>query len=382
MIDIANLRSKFQRRYGAEPRIFRAPGRINIIGEHTDHNQGLVLPAAIDLATCVACSPRRDRKIKVASLSLGTDFEFTLGDEPSPDVPAWVRYVQGVASILERTGRKLIGANMLIDSNVPIGAGLSSSAALEVSATASLAGLAGYDCGGIEIAQIGQKAEHEFAGVKSGIMDQFASVFGKTGHALFLDCRSMSFSAVPLGDASFILFNTCVKHNLADSEYNQRRAECEEAAKFFGKGSLRDVSAADLGTVATDKRGSAIFRRARHVVSENERVLAAVSAFEKQDLSEVGRLLAASHASLRDDFEVSCAELDLMTELAETHEAILGSRMMGGGFGGCTINLVRPGADIGFIEDVKKRYQELTGIEAQAYYCITSDGLGEIECAG
>lgn len=382
MIDIANLRSKFQRRYGAEPRIFRAPGRINIIGEHTDHNQGLVLPAAIDLATCVACSPRRDRKIKVASLSLGTDFEFTLGDEPSPDVPAWVRYVQGVASILERTGRKLIGANMLIDSNVPIGAGLSSSAALEVSATASLAGLAGYDCGGIEIAQIGQKAEHEFAGVKSGIMDQFASVFGKTGHALFLDCRSMSFSAVPLGDASFILFNTRVKHNLADSEYNQRRAECEEAAKFFGKGSLRDVSAADLGTVATDKRGSAIFRRARHVVSENERVLAAVSAFEKQDLSEVGRLLAASHASLRDDFEVSCAELDLMTELAETHEAILGSRMMGGGFGGCTINLVRPGADIGFIEDVKKRYQELTGIEAQAYYCITSDGLGEIECAG
>lgn len=378
MIDLDKLKSEFNLKYGCQPRIFRAPGRVNLIGEHTDYNDGFVLPCAIDFATYVAGSRRQDRRIRVASLNFDHDLEFDLDDELQQAEKTWAKYVQGVGLILERLGYRLQGADLLIDSDVPVGAGLSSSAALEMSTAFALSTLSGHKIDGMKLAKIGQTAEHEFAGVRSGIMDQFVSVFGQPNHALFLDCRSLEWSSIPVSGAQFIICNTKAKHELAESEYNKRRTECESAAKLLGHKSLRDVSLEEFHSKSA-KMPETLKKRARHVITENERVLGAVKALQNNDLNRFGALMNESHESLRDDYEVSSSELDLMVTLACKQKGFLGARMTGGGFGGCTINLISPGDHRSFTEEMQKSYHRETGIYPYIYKCEISGGVRELE---
>jgi galactokinase len=381
VIDLNKLKSEFIARYDRAPRIFRAPGRVNLIGEHTDYNDGFVLPCAIDFATYVAASVRDDRKIRVASLNFEGEIEVDLDDTAQPPAANWTKYVQGVALSLEAAGYRLKGADLLIDSDIPIGAGLSSSAALEVSASLALVSLSGHKIDGMELAKIGQAAEHKYAGVLSGIMDQFASVFGKAGHALFLDCRSLEWSVVPVSSAEFVICNTKVKHDLAESEYNRRRAECLAAAEFFGKTSLRDVSREEIEE-RWDEMPKTLRKRAMHVVSENERVIRVVEALKRDDLNMVGMWINESHESLTGRYEVSSRELGIMADIARMQPGVLGARMMGGGFGGCTINLVH-GLDYKeFVEKVCEAYHQMTGIVPEIYLCRVSDGASEISDPG
>ncbi len=375
-MNLSRIKNEFTARYETDPRVFRAPGRINLIGEHTDYNEGFVLPAAIDFATYVAGATRDDRLIRVSSLNFEHELVSDLDGEPI-QAETWAKYVQGVALILERKGFRLRGADLLIDSDVPFGVGLSSSAALEISTAFALASLSGHKVDGMEMAKIGQAAEHEFAGVRSGIMDQFVSVHGQTGHALLLDCRSFEWSPVSVSHANFIICNTKAKHNLAESEYNKRRAECEDAADFFGRTSLRDVTF-DEFEARSAEMPEIPRMRARHVITENSRVLEAVKSLRSGDLTSLGSLMNESHESLRSDFEVSCRELDLMAELARQQKGVLGARMMGGGFGGCTINLLDDGDHRQFVEKMSENYHRATGIVPDIYECEISGGVCEV----
>jgi galactokinase len=376
-MNIEKLESEFIQKYASPPRIFRAPGRVNLIGEHTDYNDGFVMPCAIDFATYVAAAARPDRRIRVASMNFAGEYEFDL-DEPTADIAeGWARYVQGIALILERAGHRLKGANLLIDSDVPIGAGLSSSAALEVSTGFALSAVSGVEIEKWELAKIGQAAEHEYAGVRSGIMDQFASAFGIENHALLLDCRSLKWSPIPLASAKFIICNTRTKHDLADGEYNKRRADCEEAAGLLGHKSLRDVTLAEFSEKSKDLP-ERLQKRARHVITENRRVLDAVGFLQSGNLAEFGRLMNESHESLRADYEVSSRELDLMVEIVRRQKGVLGARMTGGGFGGCTVNLLETDASKEFIETVSAEYQKAAGIAPEIYVCNAANGVLEI----
>lgn len=378
------LSEEFAELHHAKPRIFRAPGRVNLIGEHTDYNDGFVLPAAIDRSTWVAASPRPDRIIDVASLAFGDRSEFDL-DEPDPKPSGhWSDYVRGVAHELRNAGHSLPGANLLIKSDIPLGAGLSSSAALEVSLARALTALAGIEIGHLDLARICQRVENDFIGLRSGIMDQLIACLGRPGKALFIDCRSLESEAVPVDEsqATIILCNTMVKHELAGSAYNERRAECEEAARILRGHSpevaaLRDVSTALFGEVEGSLAEN-IRCRARHVITENERVRASVGHLKKGDLEAFGHLMAQSHGSLRKDYDVSCRELDRMVEIADTLEGVYGARMTGGGFGGCTVNLVRPDAVDRFCEELAEAYQMASGIRPEIYICRIAGGAEEI----
>ena len=371
------LRSRFVEKYGRQARIFRAPGRVNLIGEHTDYNDGFVLPAALDFAAYVAAAARDDRQIRVVSAAYDGEFTFDLDDPGQPAEKSWAKFVQGVAIILEREGHRLCGADLMIDSNVPVGAGLSSSAALEISIGIALASLAGRVIDAWGLARIGQQAEHEFAGVRSGIMDQFASVFGQAGHALFLDCASLEWRPIPVGPAEFFICNTKAKHDLADGEYNRRRQECEQAAAYFGRRALSDVTIEEFENQASQMPEN-LKRRTRHVITENARVIESLAALKDGDMTRFGRLINESHESLRTDFEVSCAELDTMVELARSDETVMGARMTGGGFGGCTINLMRPGDHSDFISTIAAEYESKTGIIPEIYACRLGNGAAEI----
>lgn len=376
-MNIENLKAEFSQKYGAPPRVFRAPGRVNLIGEHTDYNDGFVMPCAIDFATYVAAAAREDRRIRVASMNFAGEYEFDL-DAPTDEVAeGWARYVQGVALILERNGFSLPGANLLIDSTVPVGAGLSSSAALEVGVGFALASISGGKIEKWQLAKIGQAAEHEFAGVRSGIMDQFASAFGTENHALFLDCRSLEWEPIPLSNANFVICNTKTKHDLADGEYNKRRADCERAAELLGHKSLRDVTINEFNRKGGELP-ERLLRRARHVITENVRVLAAVSSLKNGDLVKFGRLMNASHESLRFDYEVTSDELDLMVEIVRRQKGVLGARMTGGGFGGCTVNLLETEVTDEFIETLSAEYERATGIAPEIYVCRAAEGVSEI----
>lgn len=333
----ARLQEAFRAMFGAVPRIYRAPGRVNLIGEHTDYNGGFVMPAAIEFAAWAAVSNRADRKLVVHSENFGETCQFPLpdgrGSVPKPS-GHWSDYVRGVAVMLEREGAALKGANLLIRSQVPMGAGLSSSAALEVAVSWALAPN-GMD--GTQRTKLCQRAENEFVGVRCGIMDQFVACHARAGNALLLDCRGLEYHYAPLpSGVKMVIANSMVRHSLAEGEYNRRREECAEAAAYFGRG-LRDVNLDELNRASLP---DVLLRRARHVVTENARVLEACGALDRCDLSEFGRLMYESHRSLRDDFEVSCAELDALVEIARGVEGVYGSRMTGGGFGGCTISLV------------------------------------------
>ncbi len=373
------LELEFTESYSSEPRVFRAPGRINLIGEHTDYNDGFVLPAAIEQSVFIAGAARRDRTVRVRSRSFDGEFLIDLDDRDQKPLEGWARYVQGVALILEREGFGIKGSDLLIDSTIPVGAGLSSSAALEVCSGFALSRLSGIEIDGRKLAKIGQKAEHEFAGVRSGIMDQFAAVFGRAKSAIFLDCRSLEFEEVPV-DAHILICDTRTKHDLADGEYNKRRAECEAAARHFGVAALRDVSMAEFEARAHELP-DVIMRRARHIITDNARVGVAVDALRSGDLRGLARLFDTSHISLRDDFEISCAELDQMVEAASEQPEVLGARMTGGGFGGCVIALLDRPADVDLIERIKSSYKRRTGIDAEIYPTRISDGVHEVGTA-
>jgi galactokinase len=373
------LAQAFEQEFSASPEIFSAPGRVNLIGEHTDYNEGFVLPSAIGFYVRVAVSPRPDRKLLLRSSSFSDKFEFSLDALPSHRHFAWCDYVVGVAVMLGHAGISLKGANFLVHGQVPIGAGLSSSAALEVASALALLSVASQDLPLTDVAKLCQRAENEFVGARVGIMDQFVSCFGQEGHAILLDCRSLESKLVPIPkNVKFVICNTKVKHELSSGEYNRRREECEEAVRVLSKTypgvySLRDVSSAQLSGLKS-RMDPVLYKRSKHVISENERVNRAAERFRAGDLDGVGRLMRESHCSLRDDYEVSCRELDLMVEAAEGLPGYYGGRMTGGGFGGCTVNLVDERHAKTFADQLAERYQRATKISPEIMICSAANG--------
>jgi len=383
MKQAAELGKRFETAFGGQARIYRAPGRVNLIGEHTDYNDGFVMPAAIDFATWMAISPREDRKLVVRSENISELAEFDLDAPSARGQHHWSDYVFGVAVVLEQAGHRLRGGNMLVYGEVPIGAGLSSSAAIEVASGYALLENSGLPVDRIGLARLCQRAENEFVGMRCGIMDQFISCCGRADRALMLDCRSLDYRLLPLPpQVSLVICNTMVKHELAGGEYNQRRAECEAGVHHLARSlpqvrALRDVTLADLDRYGRDLP-DVVYRRCRHVVSEDDRVGEAAAALERGDVAQFGRLMAESHRSLRDDYEVSCAELDLMVELAGKVDGVFGARMTGGGFGGCTINLVASDRVEDFKRAVVAGYEQGTGRAPQVYVSTAAEGAGEI----
>ncbi len=380
MNTVEELKSRFCSIYEQEPAVYRAPGRVNLIGEHTDYNEGFVFPAAIDLFTWVGIAPRADRLIRVHSENFSESFQFAL-DEPPEDLPAgWARYVFGTALMLERAGHAIRGANVLIRGEVPIGAGVSSSAAIEVAVGYALLANSGVQVDGRALARMCQKAENEIVGTRSGIMDQLASACGMAGRAVLLDCRSLEFRTLPLPQGiRLVICNTMVKRELASSAYNTRRDECEEgvrvlARRYAGVRALRDATLEQLESCRADMPET-VFRRCRHVITENGRVLQAARALEENRLADLGRAMAESHRSLRDDYEVSCTELDLLVELASRERGVHGARMTGAGFGGCTINLVETSEVGPFRDRVASAYERETRIKPDIYVCDAADGV-------
>ncbi len=384
MAGVGRIGEEFRSRFGVEPRIYRAPGRVNLIGEHTDYNDGFVLPAALDLATVAAIAPRSDRTLNIHSLMMGETVSFDL-DEAEPKARKhWSDYVRGVAWVLEGAGgHRLTGADLMIDSTVPLGAGLSSSAALEVATGYALLGNSGLAVDLTRLALAAQKAENEFVGMRCGIMDQFIACHGAADHALLIDCRSLDRRLVPIDPAvRLVISNTMVHHEHAAGEYNLRRHDCEEgvrrlSAALPGIKALRDVSLDELER-HRDLLTPVIYRRCRHVVSENERTLSAADALASGDVVRFGELMNQSHVSMRDDFEISCREVDQMVALNQAVDGVHGARMTGGGFGGCTISLVATEAVEAFRHSVAKGYEAATGLKPQIFTSTAGAGVGEM----
>jgi galactokinase len=385
MFDLQRLRKTFAAMSAEVPRFFSAPGRVNLIGEHTDYNEGFVLPIAIDRRTVVAAGRRKDGNIRVRSIDLGEEASLSLDADSQDGGPDWFRYVVGVARTLkDELQLPLVGCDLAISSDVPMGAGLSSSAALEISIGLALWNLSGAKLNPRSLALAAQRAEHVFAGTRCGVMDQFAAVFGRKDHALLIDCRSLESTPIrlQLTDHAIVVCDTKVEHELAASAYNDRRAECELVVAQLRKAvpeikSLRDVGVNDLERFAA-LLPAPLDRRARHVVSENDRTIRAAAALAKSDVSEFGVLMQQSHESLRDDFEVSCRELDTMVELALSHEGVYGARMTGGGFGGCTVNVVRRDVVLEFQDFIAAGYKRETGLDAEIYLVAAADGAHEM----
>jgi len=373
---------EFLQRHGTEASVFFAPGRVNLIGEHTDYNDGFVMPCALGFCTYVAVGAREDRSLNVFSIDFSENSTIDL-DNPGKGLTGhWSDYVRGVAAVLRSRGVNLIGVNLVIKGDVPIGAGLSSSAAIEVATALALLNVSGTSLGPREIAGICQRAEHEYAGTRCGIMDQFIACFGEQDHALLLDCRNLEFELLPLPEqARIVICNTMVKHQLAGGEYNRRRADCQEGVRLLQQTlpqirALRDIDSSELNLFAS-AMPERIFRRCRHVVTENARVLDSAEALKQDDLGRLGELMYSSHMSLRDDYEVSCRELDLMVDAARQCAGVWGARMTGGGFGGCTVNLVQADGITVFQSEVARRYQAATGIHPAIYVCTPADGAGQ-----
>jgi galactokinase len=378
------LREKFVRRFGGPPRIYQAPGRVNLIGEHTDYNGGFVMPAAIGFHTRVAIAPRVDRMLAIYSENYSGQVEFDLDRLPATRAGHWSDYIVGVVKMLAQSGKKLSGANLLVDGNVPQGAGLSSSASIEVAVGYALLDLGEQAIGRTALALLCQQAENEFVGARCGIMDQFISSHGERGKALLLDCRSLEYRLLPLPDGVVLaICNTMVKHSIAQGEYNLRRAECEEGVRGLSKRlphvrALRDVTLDDLEAYGHELP-EIVLRRCRHVIGENARALQAAEALERGDLQAFGKLMLQSHRSLRGDYEVSCAELDLMVELGRQAEGVYGIRMTGGGFGGCTIALVQSGCLEAFKQTMQEGFERKTGTKPEIYLCSAADGVGRLD---
>jgi galactokinase len=370
--------------FGGNPRFFFAPGRVNLIGEHTDYNEGFVLPVALTMGTLVAGVPRADRRVRAHSIQRGETREFDLDRPGSLRTGDWQDYVEGVAQELEQAGSRLGGADLVLSSDVPIGAGLSSSAALEVSVGLALLRLSGHAVNFRELAQAGREAERQWVGVQSGIMDQFAAVHGRKGHALLIDCRSLEISPVPLDASrvSLLLCNSQEEHELAGSEYNTRRDECRRAVERIREAfpgskvdSLRDVEGRMLQAFdAADP----VMRRARHVVEENQRTLEAAGALSRGDFAAAGMLMKASHESLRRLFEVSTPRLDFLVDQASRLPGVYGARMTGGGFGGCTVNLISRDTTDDFLSGMTEAWSARFDTQPVFYSAEAGDGAVEL----
>ncbi|MGD0773227.1 MAG: galactokinase [Candidatus Solibacter sp.] len=375
----------FHERFGParQPRVFRAPGRVNLIGEHTDYSLGFVLPVALDLATYIAAAPSGDGKLRIYSEDRRELREFDASSLGSVErTGEWTDYPIGVARELVRAGVGVEGANLLIRSTVPDGSGLSSSAALEVSAALAL--LAGRAFDPLELAKLCQRAERDFVGMPCGIMDQYISVFGRAHSAVEIDCRSLGHRLVKLPEGiAFIAVNTMVKHALSGSAYRDRVRECALAvegiaAVYPDVRTLRDVSPEQFESVAA-RLPEVVARRARHVVTEDARVNRFTEASARGDVTAMGKLMVESHRSLRDDYEVSCAELDFLADAALAIDGVYGSRMTGGGFGGCTVTLMRAEAAASFRASIAQAYQRQWGVPPGIYSCEPSEGAGEVK---
>jgi galactokinase len=365
-------------------RTFFAPGRVNLIGEHTDYNDGFVLPMAIEYGTFTKGVVRQDRLVKVHSRNLDETIEFDLDARHPPQRGTWWVYIEGMARVLASKGLQLKGAELEIESTVPIGGGLSSSTALELSFALAMLSLAEQEFDKVQLALAAQETEHTYVGTRGGLMDQLTSLFGRKGQALLIDCRSLAIKPIPIDatDYEVAICDTRVKHNLAASEYNTRRAECERGVEILRQRlpairALRDVSLGEF-ELHREVLPEPIKRRCRHVISENQRTLQSAEALSNSDFETIGRLMYASHSSLRDDYEVSCQELDLLVDIASTIEGVAGARMTGGGFGGCTVNLVRREALEIFQQTVAEEYTATTGIAPAIYFSDAGDGAKEI----
>ena len=362
----------FARCFGRAPRwIVAAPGRVNLIGEHTDYNDGFVLPMAIDRYILIAGDTNTGRDVTLHSVTPGETASFSIRPKVEPGEPGWSNYVRGVIAGFQERGKKLAGFDAVIEANLPYGGGLASSAALEVAAATLLEVMTSQKLDPIEKALLCQRAEHDFAGVPCGIMDQFTSILGRENHALLLDCRSRTTTLVAMAnpEVTVLIINTNIRHKLAEGEYAKRRAQCEEAAKVLKVAALRDATLEAL-EAARGQLDPVVFRRARHVISENERTLQAARALQASDWAEAGRLMYASHASLRDDYAVSCPELDSVVEIAQgmgDGGGVVGCRMTGGGFGGCAVSLVKTDAVQRITRSLDAAYEKKTGRQATIF---------------
>ncbi|MBU6454718.1 MAG: galactokinase [Cyanobacteria bacterium REEB67] len=395
---LSQIADTFQKRYGKAPSVtVRAPGRVNLIGEHTDYNEGFVFPVAIDREMIIAATANGSDRINVYSLDYDACDAFVIptstGDDAMSAIAksekhAWADYLRAVIATLRKRGYKVSGFDAVLLGNVPQGAGLSSSAAYEVAVVTLVNNLDNLGISAKDAALIAQQAENKYIGVQCGIMDQFISALGKEDSALLVDCRSLDFRAVPLNlawrDYAIVITHSGVQRGLVTSEYNARRAECNEGiqalSSMLGRklNSLRDIDLAEFEKQAS-KLSDKVARRCRHVISENKRVLDAVAALESADLVEFGQLLNASHCSLRDDFEVSCPEIDQLVELSQQHDGVLGARITGGGFGGCTVAVVANKAIDSFKDEVIPAYEKLSGKHAEVYICVATDGAQVLE---
>lgn len=383
MHDPAILRSMHVARFHADPALFVAPGRVNLIGEHTDYAEGFVMPAAINFATLAAISPRNDGKIVMYSENFQEEKEFDAATTPKA-ANHWTDYPLGVVSIFKGEGHTIPGFSLSLWGDVPLGSGLSSSAALEVVTALAVLSLIGASYPGPKLAKLCQRVENEFVGANCGIMDQFISANGKENHALLLDCRDLSFKLAPIpADVALVIANTMVKHSIAGGDYPTRRRESEAACAVIashrpGVPFLRDATLEDLEKWGHEMAPKSLMR-ARHVISEDLRTVAACEALLKGDLKELGRLMAEAHRSYSVDFEGSCVEADTMVELAQDLPGLIGARLTGGGFGGCTINLVEQSEAAKFAKALGERYAAKTGITPEIHVCHASEGAHRLE---
>ena len=381
--NISTLREKFQSLFNSEPLLIRSPGRVNIIGEHTDYNEGFVLPAAIDKAIYIAIGKRDDDIIHLYAQDYQQSHEVTL-TTVAPTDKHWPNYILGIVDQLQKRGYNLGGFNLVIDGDVPLGAGLSSSAAVECATAFALNELFKLGIEKIEMVKMAQLAEQTFAKVMVGIMDQFASMFGKKDHVIKLDCRSLEYEYVPLDlkGIKILLLNTNVKHSLASSEYNTRRQQCEQGVAWVKEkhpevNSLRDVTMEMLNEHVASK-DETIFKRCKYVVEENIRLLQGCEDLKSGDIEALGKKMFRTHEGLSKEYEVSCKELDYLVEYVKGNTSVLGARMMGGGFGGCTINLVKEEAIDELVKNISKDYQEAMNLELTDYIAGIEDGTSLI----
>jgi galactokinase len=382
---VAAASARFERAFGGKPTLAAAaPGRVNLIGEHTDYNDGFVLPMAIAHQAVVVAAPSDagGKRVRLASTAFDGIAQFSADGSLQRGEPKWSNYIRGVVAGFLARGVAVPGFDAVIDSSVPVGGGLSSSAAIEVSAATLLEMLTGVNLGGVAKALLAQKAEHEYAGMPCGIMDQFISAMGQEGHALLIDCRSHETQAVPLDDpgVTVLIINTNVKHELTGGEYAQRRAQCEAAAAALGVKALRDATLEQL-EAAHGRLDALVFARAHHIITENTRTLAAADALRRRDWSAVGKLMYASHRSMQHDFAISCSELDVLVDLAQglgEKEGVIGSRMTGGGFGGCTVSLVRAGQLQPVADALAQGYRQRTGIEPSLFVSRPGPGARSV----
>ena len=374
-----DIEAAFQKKFGTTCLIVRSPGRVNLIGEHTDYNNGFVLPAAIDKAAYVAIAKRTDNKVVMYATAFNQDFEISLKEIKTTTL-GWPNYILGVIDQIQKTGVELGGCNLLIDGDIPIGAGLSSSAALECATLFAFNELFGLQFTRIQMAFMAQKAEHDFAGVHCGLMDMFASLFGKKDHVIKLDCRSLEYEYVPLDIKGYkiLLLNTNVKHALSSSEYNTRRIQCEQSITWIQQqeptvNSLRDATIEMLEKYVLPK-DILIYNRCKYVVEENIRLISACADLENGNIEALGKKMFATHEGLKSLYEVSCPELDFLVDQVKGHPAVLGARMMGGGFGGCTINIVKEGAIESLVTMLEPLYEKHTQKQLSHYIASIEAG--------